>query len=664
MPGMASKTHSVTVIAATALAVNRFISHAGAYATSSNDVLGVSEIAAAADRACSCVTGYSWPVLAAEAVAEGDWVKPAGDGTGRAVVGSETDACGRAIAAASAGQLVDVRLMLQFGVRGEGGGGGYLGSGGLAEMLAVEGAAVVVGAWFLRTDVAPHTNYYLDALPADEISSWRPGLPIDPNAPVMTVVGLGSSSMEGNVAVGSVTTMSRTGNVLTVNGTTPLGGNYIGQKVRLFGMRPDDLPGVYEKASVGTNTFTVNSVGPDLANGDIAAGPQRRFRVLSNEPRTSPYWWAIQLSSGRAQNLANRGLPGAITSQVRFRVLADVGAVNPARVVVMAGSNDLSANVGGTPADDAAAAFADMPKLVEQLVALGVQIDLCALWPLGSGYADHAAWNARCPLYNAHLANLAAQYPDHCHYVDLYTPVVSDIGGGEMGMSSNLMGTDGVHMRSNAAFVLGRVLYNSWVQRGVLGRRWTPGRVEGGGQIHLAFRTNSGDSIGHAGGSGTEAVGVDVQRQSGSPTFVGSLVQRSDGYYAQRIVITAAGSGFESVRCNFTGLAPYMPKGSRWRFTCDLKTVNAPNGFGSWSLVFQTTVDSVSHDVYLNVDSVGNVVPCDQDSEFTYTSPEIQIPNPAGGSHTAAVLSVQATCIAATAPFTVEIANLVFTQVG
>lgn len=130
MPGMASKTHSVTVIAAAALEVNRFCASTGLYATSSNDVLGVTEISVPEGRACSCVTHYSWPVLAAVDIAAGDWVKPAGDGTGRAVVGSETDACGRAIASVSAGQLVDVRLMLQFGVRGVGGGGGGGGGGG------------------------------------------------------------------------------------------------------------------------------------------------------------------------------------------------------------------------------------------------------------------------------------------------------------------------------------------------------------------------------------------------------------------------------------------------------------------------------------------------------------------------------------------------------
>lgn len=107
------KTHAVTVIAAAALAVHRFVAPSGNYATSSADVLGVSEITVDAGRACSCVTHYSALVEAADTLAPDDWVKPAGDGSGRAALGSAADACGRAVGSAAAGQLVEVRLMLQ-----------------------------------------------------------------------------------------------------------------------------------------------------------------------------------------------------------------------------------------------------------------------------------------------------------------------------------------------------------------------------------------------------------------------------------------------------------------------------------------------------------------------------------------------------------------------
>lgn len=158
MPGMPTfvKTHSVSVIATSALAVHRFIAAAGGYATSSSDVLGVSEIpVAAAGGGCSCITHYSALVEAAEALADGDWVKPSGDGSGRAALGSDTDACGRAVGGASAGQLVEVRLMLQTGRRDAGPGTGVL-----------RAPALIVNAGF-STALAAAMEALSAALPTD-----------------------------------------------------------------------------------------------------------------------------------------------------------------------------------------------------------------------------------------------------------------------------------------------------------------------------------------------------------------------------------------------------------------------------------------------------------------------------------------------------------------
>ena len=158
MPGMASKTHSVTVIAAVALAVNRFVAHGGLRHQQQRRAGRVRD-RRTRGQACSCVTHYSWPVVAAETIAAGDWIKPAGDGTGRAAVGSATDACGRAIGAANAGQLVDVRLMLQFGVRGATGTGpegpaGPAGASGQSLARAPSGGLLFA----LKTDSNPSVS--------------------------------------------------------------------------------------------------------------------------------------------------------------------------------------------------------------------------------------------------------------------------------------------------------------------------------------------------------------------------------------------------------------------------------------------------------------------------------------------------------------------------
>lgn len=110
------KRHATTVIATAALSAHRFVGYNGAHASATAgggaDSQGVSETAAPVGAAVAVVTGYSYLVEASAAIADNAFVKPAADGSGRAVVGSITDHCGRALAAATAaGQLIEVEIL-------------------------------------------------------------------------------------------------------------------------------------------------------------------------------------------------------------------------------------------------------------------------------------------------------------------------------------------------------------------------------------------------------------------------------------------------------------------------------------------------------------------------------------------------------------------------
>lgn len=111
------KRHAVTVTATAAVTKHRFASYAGAHApvapaNGTQDSQGVFEESAASGEAVSVVTDYSYLVEASAAIALGDYVKPAADGSGRAAPGSLADHCGRALgAAAAAGQLVEVQIV-------------------------------------------------------------------------------------------------------------------------------------------------------------------------------------------------------------------------------------------------------------------------------------------------------------------------------------------------------------------------------------------------------------------------------------------------------------------------------------------------------------------------------------------------------------------------
>ncbi|MDY0035401.1 MAG: DUF2190 family protein [Zoogloea oleivorans] len=109
------KMHAATLLALTALDANRFVALDGGYATSAGgakDALGVSESSAAIGDAFPVITGFSALVTTGEAIAQHAFVKPAADGSGKAITGTATDHCGRAMEAASAaGQLLEIRIL-------------------------------------------------------------------------------------------------------------------------------------------------------------------------------------------------------------------------------------------------------------------------------------------------------------------------------------------------------------------------------------------------------------------------------------------------------------------------------------------------------------------------------------------------------------------------
>lgn len=107
------KQHAITVVATAELAAHRFIAYDGGYPSAAGGAKaaqGIAETAAQVGDALSVVTSYSYLVEAAAAIAFGQLVKP--DASGKAVVGSLTEHCARALGAATqAGQLVEVQLL-------------------------------------------------------------------------------------------------------------------------------------------------------------------------------------------------------------------------------------------------------------------------------------------------------------------------------------------------------------------------------------------------------------------------------------------------------------------------------------------------------------------------------------------------------------------------
>ena len=103
------KEHAVTIVATAAIIACRFVGFDGAHATSAggaHDTQGISEANADVGQAVSLITEYSGVVEAGEAFAQFAFVKA--DANGKAITGTATDYCGRALEASSgAGAFVE-----------------------------------------------------------------------------------------------------------------------------------------------------------------------------------------------------------------------------------------------------------------------------------------------------------------------------------------------------------------------------------------------------------------------------------------------------------------------------------------------------------------------------------------------------------------------------
>lgn len=111
--------HSITLLASTNISNRRFVALDGTHAQSSALAVGITEEDAEPGRAFSAITDYSGLVEAAGAIPSGSFVKPAPDATGRAIIGSAADFCGRAMSEATrAGEMVVVRFLEASGGSG------------------------------------------------------------------------------------------------------------------------------------------------------------------------------------------------------------------------------------------------------------------------------------------------------------------------------------------------------------------------------------------------------------------------------------------------------------------------------------------------------------------------------------------------------------------
>lgn len=223
----------------------------------------------------------------------------------------------------------------------------------------------------------------------------------------------------------------------------------------------DALKPLMERFLTPGETFSLSGISPDQMR-EIAAltkeGAERQAKDWPNLCRYAAENAAVLASGTRPRvvflgdsitenwKLADpalfgvatldRGISGQTTPQILLRMMADVIALRPRVVHIMAGTNDISGNTGlaGTRT-----IVDNLRAMIQLAKANRIEVVLASVTP-SSGFSMRAGFNpaARIADLNRRLRQLAAD--ERVVYADYYPLLADDRGGMRAGLAN-----DGLH---------------------------------------------------------------------------------------------------------------------------------------------------------------------------------------------------------------------------
>jgi lysophospholipase L1-like esterase len=171
-------------------------------------------------------------------------------------------------------------------------------------------------------------------------------------------------------------------------------------------------------------------------NQRLLQSPPDPGRVVFMGDSITDGWKLAQYFSG--QPYVNRGIGGQTTPQMLVRMFPDVIALEPAALIVLAGTNDIAANTGPSTLqmiED------NLQAITELAQAHGIKVILCSLTPV-SAYTPRKQTVGRPPAdilrLNAWIKDYAARA--NAIFADYYAATVDDTGMLKQGYSG-----DGLH---------------------------------------------------------------------------------------------------------------------------------------------------------------------------------------------------------------------------
>jgi lysophospholipase L1-like esterase len=134
----------------------------------------------------------------------------------------------------------------------------------------------------------------------------------------------------------------------------------------------------------------------------------------------------------------NRGISGQTTPQMLVRMFPDVINLQPAALIILAGTNDIARNTGPETAEMIQDNFRAIAELAQKH---GIKVILCSLTPV-SDYTARKQTERRPPADILRLNEWLRKYAEEIHavYVDYFTATADEAGFLKDGFSG-----DGLH---------------------------------------------------------------------------------------------------------------------------------------------------------------------------------------------------------------------------
>jgi len=171
-------------------------------------------------------------------------------------------------------------------------------------------------------------------------------------------------------------------------------------------------------------------------NAQLTAPAAGQSRVVFMGDSITEFWSTVDGNNFQSKNYINRGISGQTTPQMLLRFRADVIALKPTVVVILAGINDIAGNTGPASLE---MITNNIFSMIELAKAHNIKVVLCSVLP-----AFDFPWKANQEPADkvTALNNLLINYADahNILYVDYYSAMADDRKGLPLVYSD-----DGVH---------------------------------------------------------------------------------------------------------------------------------------------------------------------------------------------------------------------------